>query len=119
LSPADLPPSHPGMQVIRVLNPSIFEFEQRRYMLVQVEERPVLRPGFISIPQLSYPSAGPRRQRSVPGPRVEILFIDLHDPELSAVDSRSITYRKQPYSTFISHFRLLRNEKEGEFLTVA
>jgi len=45
LGPRDLRPSVEGMEVTCLLNPRVFRFQEKTWLLVQVAERPVQVPG--------------------------------------------------------------------------
>ena len=97
LSPADLKPSRPGLQITCLLNPGVFTFEQKTWLLVRVAERPEQRDGLISFPVLN-------------GNDIEIMEIAINDPELNMDDARVISYKGADYLTTLSHLRLLCSE---------
>lgn len=97
LSPADLQPSRPGLQITCLLNPGAFTFEGKTWLLVRVAERPAQREGFISFPVLK-------------GKGIEIIEIPVSDPELNMEDARIIRYKGADYLTTLSHLRLLNSE---------
>ncbi len=45
LSPADVPPSRPGLEVAGVLNPGAFRWRGRTWLLLRVAERAIPEPG--------------------------------------------------------------------------
>lgn len=94
LSPADLTPSRPGLQITCLLNPGVFTFEGKTWLLVRVAERPRQQQGIISFPVLR--STG-----------IEIMEISADDPDLNADDPRKIRYQGLDYLTTLSHLRLL------------
>lgn len=118
IRPEDLVPSHPNLRIARILNPTVFYFEKTLYMLIQVVERPVPSPGFITVPMLSYHPSSPGREyaqhihsgRSYKENIIEVMKIDVYHPALTSIDSKSITYNGNTFSTYITHLRLLRSE---------
>ena len=53
LKPQDLRPSVPGMEVTCLLNPGVFRYQGRVWLLVRVAERPAQIAGKTSFPILS------------------------------------------------------------------
>ena len=50
LRPADITPSIPGMTVESLLNPGVFRFRDRTWLLLRVAERPEQKPRTTSLP---------------------------------------------------------------------
>src|SRR5674476_832207 len=98
LRPSDLKPSRPDWQIKCLLNPGVFYFDNRIWLLVRVAERPKQRPGFISFPTLS--EAGEAR----------VLEFALNDPLLDVSDPRILRYNGVHYLTTLSHLRLMSSE---------
>jgi len=94
LSPSDLIPSMDGLTITCLLNPGVFTFEDKTWLLVRVAERPAQQDGFISFPVLSETG-------------IKIKDIRKDDPDLIATDARIVQYKKQDYLTTLSHLRLL------------
>jgi len=103
LKPADLKPSTAGLKIECLLNPGIFEFEGRTWMIVRVAERPEQREGVISFPILT------------PDGRMDIVSIRKDDPELDAQDPRVINYKGRDYLTTLSHLRVLCSDDGVKF----
>jgi beta-1,2-mannobiose phosphorylase / 1,2-beta-oligomannan phosphorylase len=94
LRPADIRPSRAGMEVTCLLNPGVFKFDGKTWLIVRVAERPMQTPGKVSFPVLT------------PGGQTEILeFLD-DDPRLDRSDPRKIRIDEQDYLTTLSHLRL-------------
>lgn len=102
LSPIDLQPSRPGLTITCLLNPGVFTFEGKTWLLVRVAERPEQQEGLISFPVLK-------------GDGIEIIEIQANDPELNASDPRVINYKGLDYLTTLSHLRLLCSDDGIEF----
>lgn len=98
LKPTDLRPSVPGLEITCLLNPGVFSFEGKTWLIVRVAERPRQKDGFISFPILT-----------VSG-QTEIMEIAISDPDLVATDPRVINYKGNDYLTTLSHLRLLCSE---------
>lgn len=98
LIPKDLQPSSPDLQIISLLNPGVFVFEQKTWLLVRVAESITQKEGVIFFPAVN--DLG----------KVEIIEIPLNDPDLVATDARVIQYKGLDYLTTLSHLRLLCSE---------
>ncbi|MGO4878163.1 glycoside hydrolase family 130 protein [Pedobacter psychrotolerans] len=102
LSPMDLVPSRPGLEIACLLNPGVFRFQGKVWMIIRVAERPKQEPGIISFPVLK--DGG-----------MEIISIEENDPELIADDPRVIRYKGMDYLTTLSHLRLVCSEDGVHF----
>lgn len=98
LRPVDLPPSIEGMQIACLLNPGVFTFNNKIWMLIRVAERPVQKDGIISFPILKEDGG------------MEIMEIKKDDPDLKADDARVINYKGADYLTTLSHLRLVNSD---------
>jgi beta-1,2-mannobiose phosphorylase / 1,2-beta-oligomannan phosphorylase len=103
LTPRDLRPSVEGMEVTCLLNPGVFRFRGKTWLLVRVAERPVQVIGKTSFPILS------------PDGRLELLEFDSADPRLDLSDPRVISFDGQDYLTTLSHLRLLSSDDGMSF----
>jgi beta-1,2-mannobiose phosphorylase / 1,2-beta-oligomannan phosphorylase len=104
LRPEDLRPSLPGMEITCLLNPGVFEFEGKTWLIVRVAERPKQTPGTVSFPILT------------PEGQTEILEFDSSDPRLDLSDPRVISFEGQDYLTTLSHLRLLSSDDGIKFV---
>jgi len=95
LRPADIRPSIAGMKVECLLNPGVFRFNGKTWLLLRVAERPEQKPGTTSFPILD--ATG----------ELQILEFDNADPKLNRADPRIISYDGKDYLTTMSHFRLV------------
>ena len=107
LRPSDLLPSRLDWRVECLLNPGVFQFENRIWLVVRVAERPPQRPGWVSFPVLS--ESG----------EAQVLEFELNDPRLDLSDPRVLRYDGAHYLTTLSHFRLLASEDGVSFSEVA
>jgi predicted GH43/DUF377 family glycosyl hydrolase len=98
LSPADIAPSTQGLEVTCLLNPGVFRFESKTWLLLRVAERPVQTPGRTSLPVLTDDGA------------ISILEFDHADPALDLSDPRIVRYAGSDYLTTMSHLRLVSSE---------
>ena len=103
LSPRDLVPSLAELEITCLLNPGVFQFEGKTWLLVRVAERPQQQAGIISFPILT------------PAGAMEIIQIAADDPELNLSDPRVINYRGVDYLTTLSHLRLLCSDDGIKF----
>ena len=95
LLPKDIKPSDPGLQVICLLNPGVFRFEGKIWLLVRVAESVKQVEGWAFIPTLNDEG------------KLETLKVPLNDPDLIATDARVYNYQGLDYLTTVSHLRLL------------
>jgi predicted GH43/DUF377 family glycosyl hydrolase len=98
LQPADLCPSIPGMTIEGLLNPGVFRFAGKTWLVLRVAERPVQQPGKTSFPVLGREGA------------LEIIEFDNADLRLDLSDPRVITHAGQDYLTTMSHLRLVMSD---------
>ena len=104
LRPQDLRPSVPELEIVCLLNPGVFRFQGKTWLLVRVAERPKQVPGKTSIPILT------------PTGEMEILEFDSGDPRLDLSDPRVINFDGRDYLTTLSHLRLLSSD-DGAYFT--
>lgn len=98
LLPKDLQPSREGLQIISLLNPGVFRFDGKIWMIVRVAEGVAQKEGVLFFPALN--ATG----------NTEIIEVPLNDPDLIATDARVINYKGLDYLTTVSHLRLLASE---------
>jgi predicted GH43/DUF377 family glycosyl hydrolase len=103
LSPVDLQPSIEGLQITCLLNPGVFEFEGKTWLIVRVAERPAQKDHSISFPILTITGD------------IKIIEITKDDPALVASDARVINYMGVDYLTTLSHLRLLCSDDGIQF----
>jgi beta-1,2-mannobiose phosphorylase / 1,2-beta-oligomannan phosphorylase len=103
LRPCDIKPSTPGMRIECLLNPGVFRFQQKTWLLLRVAERPEQKPDKTSFPVLD--EAG----------GLKILEFDNADPQLDLSDPRVISYGGQDYLTTMSHLRLVESDDGVSF----
>lgn len=102
LFPSDLLPSCKDLQIACVLNPGVFRYEGKIWMIVRVAERPEQKETTISFPILTRSG-------------VEVLEIPKNDPELDEKDARVINYKGVDYLTTLSHLRLVCSDDGRQF----
>lgn len=107
LAPKDIKPSMEDMEVECLLNPGVFRFEKKIWLLVRVAERPHQKEGYVSL--AIYNESG----------EIEILKFKKSDPDLDCSDPRVIRYKGKECLTTLSHLRLMsssdgRNFSEAE-----
>ncbi|MBB5436539.1 putative GH43/DUF377 family glycosyl hydrolase [Pedobacter sp. AK017] len=103
LLPKDLSPSASGLQIICLLNPGVFRFEGKTWLLVRVAESVKQVEGWAFIPLLNDEGI------------LEIIEVPLNDPDLIASDPRVFNYQGLDYLTTVSHLRLLSSEDGVHF----
>ena len=95
LKPTDIRPSVDGMEVTCLLNPGVFQYNGKTWLLVRVAERPKQVGGKTSFPILTANG------------RLEVLEFNSDDPRLDLTDPRVISFDGRGYLTTLSHLRLL------------
>jgi predicted GH43/DUF377 family glycosyl hydrolase len=95
MRPSDVAPSAPGMKIECLLNPGVFTFEGRIWLLLRVAETPVQQEGVVSFPVYNG------------GGEIEIRSYSKADPKLDFSDPRVICYGGEDYLTTLSHLRLV------------
>ena len=98
LMPKHLQPTNSELQIICLLNPGVFVYQEKIWLLVRVAEGFVQKEGVVFFPVLN--AAG----------KIEIIEIPLNDPDLVATDPRVIQYKGLDYLTTLSHLRLLYSD---------
>jgi predicted GH43/DUF377 family glycosyl hydrolase len=93
LSPSDILPSHKDLQIACILNPGVFQFDGKIWMILRVAEIPEQKEDTVSFLILS--DTG-----------IEVVEISKNDPELHNTDARVINYKGADYLTTLSHLRL-------------
>ncbi|MEO6406028.1 MAG: glycoside hydrolase family 130 protein [Ferruginibacter sp.] len=95
LSPSDLKASTAGLEITCLLNPGVFSYLGKTWLIVRVAERPAQKENTVSFPILT--------ENGI----IEIIEIDKADPALIATDARVINYKGVDYLTTLSHLRLM------------
>jgi predicted GH43/DUF377 family glycosyl hydrolase len=95
ITPKSLKPGISGMEIVCLLNPGVFRYHDKIWLLLRVAERPKQITGKISFP--IYNKNG----------EIEILSFDKGDPDLDTTDPRVINYKKKDYLTTLSYLRLV------------
>ncbi len=98
LLPKDLRPSRDGLQIISLLNPGVFRYDGKIWLIVRVAEGVAQKEGVLFFPALN--ATG----------NTEIIEVPLNDPDLIATDARVISYKGLDYLTTVSHLRLLYSD---------
>jgi predicted GH43/DUF377 family glycosyl hydrolase len=104
LMPQDLIPSDPGLQIICLLNPGVFRFQDKIWILVRVAESVQKEEGWVAIPTLNDDG------------KLETIKVPLNDPELITTDVRVYNYQGLDYLTTVSHLRLLSSTDGINFI---
>ncbi len=91
----DIQPSRPDLVVECVLNPGVFRFEGKTWLLLRVAERPAQKEGIVSFPVLLEDGT------------MTILEFESNDPDLNLSDARMVGYNGKTFLSTISHLRLV------------
>lgn len=109
ITPSDVKPSRPGLEVMCAFNAGATLLpDGRTALLVRVAERPVPREGFVSTVFLDPGHPGELRE----------LHVRRDDPDLDATDPRFFMWKGVFYLTSASHLRLAVSD-DGRRFTVA
>ncbi|MEB0262252.1 MULTISPECIES: glycoside hydrolase family 130 protein [unclassified Mucilaginibacter] len=103
LSPKDLKATTEGLHIACLLNPGVFRFDGKVWLLVRVAERPEQSEVKVSFPILT--ATG----------ETTIMEIALDDSDLIATDARVVRYKGIDYLTTLSHLRLLCSDDGVKF----
>jgi beta-1,2-mannobiose phosphorylase / 1,2-beta-oligomannan phosphorylase len=95
LSTGDIQPSQAGLEVACVLNPGVFSFGGKTWLLLRVAERPTQQAGIVSFPVLNEDGT------------FNILEFESGHPDLDLSDARLVKYKNTTYLSTISHLRLM------------
>ncbi|MBN2273741.1 MAG: glycoside hydrolase family 130 protein [Bacteroidales bacterium] len=102
LRPTDIIPSREGMKIECLLNPGVFRFENKTWLLLRVAERPEQKENEISFPVLK-------------DGNIEIMHFSQDNPDLDTTDPRIIRYKGKDYLTTLSHLRLVCSDDGVHF----
>ncbi len=92
ISPAEVPPSKPEVEVACVLNPGVYRHDGRTHLLLRVAERPRPEPGWV--------------QGLIQGDHgLEVVRVREDDPDLQSNDPRGFVWKGEKYLTTLSHLR--------------
>ncbi|MDR1200580.1 MAG: glycoside hydrolase family 130 protein [Tannerellaceae bacterium] len=103
LKPSDLKAGIKGMEIACLLNPGVFRFDDKIWLLLRVAERPVQKEN-----KISFPVYNSTRE-------IEVVSFDTDDPELDVSDPRVINYKGQDYLTTLSYLRLVSSNDGVHF----
>lgn len=103
LSPENLLPSQPSMRIECLLNPGVFRFDGKTWLLLRVAERPEQTEGRVSFPVLDEQN------------RVTVVEVATASPELDLSDPRVINYKGEDFLTTMSHLRLVSSRDGVHF----
>jgi beta-1,2-mannobiose phosphorylase / 1,2-beta-oligomannan phosphorylase len=103
LTSRHIKPSSREMNVVSLLNPAVFRYERKTWLLVRVAERPEQTDGFVTIGIYN------------PSGEIEMLQFDKRDPGLDISDPRVIRHEGKRYLTTLSHLKLLCSDDGEEF----
>ena len=97
LRPTDITPAIPGMKIECLLNPGVFRYDGKIWLLLRVAERPEQEKNTISFPVQE-------------NGQIKIIKLRADDPDLNLSDPRVINYKGADYLTTMSHLRLVCSE---------
>ena len=98
LRPRDISPSIEGMKIECLLNPGVFRYQGKIWLLLRVAERPEQKPGKTTFPVLDEQG------------NMQLMEFNNEDPRLDLSDPRVINYDGDDYLTTMSHFRLVSSD---------
>lgn len=98
MKPSDLKAGIDGMEITCLLNPGVFKYKGKIWLLLRVAERPTQKEGIISFPVYNESE------------NIEVKSFDTDDKDLDASDPRVINYKGKDYLTTMSYLRLVSSE---------
>ncbi|MEP0366313.1 MAG: glycoside hydrolase family 130 protein [Cyclobacteriaceae bacterium] len=98
LAPKDVRPSTPSMKIECLLNPGVFRYNNKTWLLVRVAERPVQEEGKTTLP--IYNEDG----------QLELLTFQNDDPKFDDSDKRVFEYDGVNYLSTLSHLKLMSSD---------
>lgn len=103
LTTKSIKPSQEGFVIECVLNPGVFTFKDKIWLLLRVAERPVQIDGCISFPIINKNG------------QLDILSFGTTDPKLDLSDPRMVKYDGVTYLSTLSHLRLVCSDDGNNF----
>ena len=103
LGTKDIQPSQPGLIVECVLNPGVFFFKGKTWLLLRVAERPAQKEGMVSFPVMDADGS------------FIIKEFEKTDPDIDLSDSRMVKHKNTTYLSTISHLRLVCSDDSTHF----
>ncbi len=103
LTPSDIKPSIEGMKIECLLNPGVFTFNGKIWLLLRVAERPQQKDGITSFPVLTRNG------------KIKLMEFENSDPRLDLSDPRVINFDGKDYLTTLSHLRLVCSDNGIDF----
>lgn len=107
VTPADVPPSSPDLEVIGAFNAGAALVGDEIVLLLRVAERPISAD--------SRRVGIPRVDLSETGGHIEVEWVDRDVPELDLSDPRGILYKGRQYLSSVSHLRVARSRDGFHF----
>lgn len=95
LNKDDILPSREDWEIECVMNPGVFSFENKTWLLIRVAERPIQKEGFISLPIYT------------PNGETKVIEFAENDPDWDTSDPRKFEKDGKTYLSTISHLRLM------------
>src|SRR5271156_3366657 len=102
LQPKDIRPSVAGLKVECLLNPGVFRFQGKTWLLLRVAERPEQKPGMTSFPVMDQG-------------RLRIHEFSNDDARLDLSDPRVVNFEGADYLTTLSHLELVGSDDGVHF----
>jgi len=103
LKPSDITPSQPEMKVECVMNPGVFNFDNKTWLVLRIAERPSQKKGKVSFPIMDK------------NERIKTLEFDQDHPLIELTDPRYVIYNGESYLSTISHLRLVCSDDGVHF----
>lgn len=103
LKPTDLIAHHPSLKIECLLNPGVFTYENKVFLLIRVAEGIEQQKGETSLP--TYKDDG----------TIQLISFANDDPKFNDTDKRIFIYDGDHYLSTLSHFRLLSSEDGTTF----
>ena len=98
LRPSDIQPSRPDLRVICLLNPGVFRFDGKIWMILRVAENAEVKTGVHRYPVIDETTG------------VRLIEVSINHPDLNTTDARVHQFQGVDYLTTLSHLRLVCSE---------
>ena len=103
IGPADVTPSREGMQIECVMNPGVFQFDGRIWLIMRIAERPSPDQEKVWVPYFG------------PGHNIELYEFNKSDSKLVLSDPRYVIHNGTSFLSTLSHLRLMCSEDGVHF----
>jgi predicted GH43/DUF377 family glycosyl hydrolase len=102
ITPKDVTPSQDDLEIVCVMNPGAFVFDNKTWLIARVAEKPFQSEGMVALPILEEG-------------KVKIIRFDKDDPAIDLSDPRYVIYHGECYLSTLSHLRIFCSDDSVHF----